>query len=74
MKVGDWVRVKPHTTYSDLGAGAVHSIVQEHQHNGYHRARIETISTDGSVEVDVPGYGIDVVDVSHLEPLEESNT
>lgn len=71
MKVGDWVRVKPHTTYSNLEAGAVYSTMREHSHHGYHRAEIRSISTDGAVEVAVPGFGIDVVDISHLEPLED---
>jgi hypothetical protein len=74
MKVGDWVRVKPHTHYGDLRQGAVQSEMHQGQHNGFHRAKIESISTDGAVEVFVPGYGVDVVDVSHLEPLEEKET
>lgn len=71
FKAGDVVRVKPHTQYGDLRGGAVHSDMHEHRHNGYHNVVVESIAGDGSVEVLVPGYGIDIVDVSTLEALSE---
>jgi hypothetical protein len=73
FKIGQTVRVMPHTQYGDLRGGAVHSDMHEHRHNGYHRAEIVSMFDDGSVEVDVPGYGIDIVDVSTLAVLDTEN-
>jgi len=70
LQVGQWVRVLPHTECGDLRGGAVHSDMHEHRHNGYHKAQIESIASDGSVEVFVPGFGIDIVDITHLENRE----
>lgn len=67
FKVGQVVCVLPHTQYTDLYHGATHSIMDEHRHNGYYNAEIVSMSSDGSVEIEVDGYGIDIVDISHLK-------
>lgn len=65
LKVGQIVRVNPHTQYSDLRGGAVHSEMREYQHKGYDQATITAIYEDGGVEVEIPG-GFDIVPESSI--------
>lgn len=74
IKVGDYVRVKPHTTYQYLSHGAVISPPKTHKHFGYKRAKVATIYADGygpddlMVEIEVAG-GFDYVMLNDCEKV-----
>lgn len=70
FRVGDIVSVAPHTVYSDLRHGAVESTLTPHPRPGARAGMIVSISTDGAVEIEINGFGLDVVDISHLRPLD----
>lgn len=69
LQAGDEVRVLPHTQYGDLRAGAVHSEMHSHQHSGYHSVKVVSVSTDGSVEVEIAGDMVDVVPAMYCEKI-----
>lgn len=70
FRVGDIVSVAPHTVYSDLRHGAVESTLTPHPRPGARAGQIVSISADGAVEIEIDGFGLDVVDISHLRPLD----
>ena len=71
FKIGDTVRVKPHTVWRHLSKGAVVNPPKTRRHNGYRKATVTGFSDGGQVEVEVNG-AYDYVPARSLELLERS--